>query len=1764
MPVDGSFLSNPKYGYDFVVATTQASINSGLAAFLAEGNQPITYLCFLVDTQTGNPQKMVSLDELLEATNGVNPFDIPADAPYDDPRIAPLTTALFCVGIELQIGLPPGVLPKNLPPIVTLGNSADNVGFNLFCSKFTVIQNQPPAGWGQPGSWNVWSQPSGTPWYFTTQVDLVMADLNKELNTPYLNSHPDEKAALLRQLDNLSATAFSLKQLLYDLDNARMQSLPKIAGIPSDSNAAIVLLKSFTNVYSGLAKERGWPLLAVTATETSQSPDPSSLHMTAFERQVSLLKDNNGVPIENPTAAQTDATTLDHLCAANGHPLPGTSSFSWNWVLPTEVDQESGVISVNRASIADFFIPQILPIATKSCLLCVPTAVAHKLSIQGEVHIDITPNQRPKKVETTSSGSTVIHIEFTDSKKSQNWSGASYCGVAVSPSYTCDVSFVNTTIQVVQRVAINLWICFDNTAQSINAYDQTLTDTYTISVSQSGGLQVVQSSSIPRDDSEDPNASGFVNFFTGINDVLNSMKKQFHDITMMKLNSIPFGQLQAFVFPGSKTFTYQSADFSNYQDLVCAIRYVDPSQARRKLRDVQARSGTFHADASPRLTLTSSSQMMQNYAHGELMSPTERFEALQTADGHALLFTIDTSGVFRVIEEESGRASTGWAVTDLSSALIAAHFPGASNAEVDTFDVGQSALDGTIGLALAVSDGTTDWLFVSLGNSSSDTAWTAKPSWTRVNFDAVTENPPGINIVGVMFAETTGAGQYLMADIDRLGSSTKNIARYHVDPSKSTGRYWVKQDVPVDIMNGNYQSCVGQVKGGYVDGIYTAGQAGTAAQLVYTPIENVFGSGPPLPRRLGLPGGVIPTAIATARYTDPVSEFYSLTELFAIGGSTLYRFAPDAQQDSAIGKPIVTSDTLSNTVQMYAMTLGGVTTIWGKNASNVVYYVACPTSQLDQPGSWSAVVPILTSIERISPYINRADGGNTILAGGGGKLFRLTQASRTNAKVWRSQEITIAAPPDLPPLSFNSYTTTLVATDADDLPVKALEVEISTDSATPLYINGLYYLVGPTPVTITTDTSGTITIVEACNDLNASIITAAIPNDIVSYIIDPMDYAFDKMAALDTEDALRNASYPAQITAGGILGNPGSTPLVDSTISQDDLQTIASRMISLRDIWGNVRPPSTTPQRRLKPSHPGVVAASRHQASDGYKGIFDNIAMAAGDLFRWLKSGVEAVIDIIKDAATDAWHFIAKIAGKVYRAVLDTVEAIVGALEWVFNVIKTAIEQIIEFIKFLFSWDDIRRTKDVLHNVVRLFMRHQVGDLGNVKNLFDNQVADVEKTLSDWAGLGDWSPLGTVASTSTGAAGANPAKDQTPSSMLLANHLRDNVGQLTVRETTATTDAVQDTVDNLLHAISSEGQVLSAVYMKLQDVAMALPKMSVADAIKRIAVILGEGMLSSVQVVLDALLDALASVANTAIELLDTKIHIPVISDILAAIGVPSISFLGLFSWVAAVSVDVVYKIVYGAAPFPDNSDVDALLSASSWQELTQLFGKDAGADAASQLMAAEALTLPHELAKAVHIVGHAAAGFNIIMGNFLQAFEAEAPTGNNPFSMPGAILGVVTAVLDGAADVLVPSDPIDNAAVSALGTATTVAGVVSKIIFSGPVQGKLAASSSGFSALAVQDGRATSAIVSSILVIPSLFVTCWHFYELSQKPDGTQRSAAILSEVSKLTSCGATISYAVAVNDQEPLSKQAAIVSMVACNVATGGLQTAEAFLIE
>ncbi|KAB8218036.1 hypothetical protein BDV33DRAFT_205817 [Aspergillus novoparasiticus] len=1673
-----SNLSSEKYGYDFVVATTQASINSTLRLFLSEEDQPVSYTCFCMDAK-GNPTRMICLEELLAKTGGK------------------LYVARFAVGIKMQIGLPPGIAPTELLPIISLGESASDVKFTMCCSDVTVVQLKPPGGWVSDGKWNVWSQPYGDPWYVQTKVNLTMAYLNEQLDTPYLNEHPRIKKRLKEALENLSGTAFSLQQLLIDLDSAFLETVPTFKGI-DDSDALDVLRNYFVKIYSGHTKDR-LPLVSVAAV--AHPTDKSPLKLTAFEREVNPPIGSSGGRIEHPISIQQSATTLNYLCAVNNHTLPGTACFDWNWVLPKDIDNMSGIIAVKRDTFGRQLLDELVVLVAPYCIkpTCIITDQPKNWDNPVRFNVQLNPGQTPDTADTSGNEIFISYSKPGYEGRGRNGvTGEVFEELRVVSTYALNAKFFGQTLTVSQH------LCFSATVDIHGLVDN----------------------------SQDPDLSGLWGMY-GLRDVFHRLKDQVW--ASVEFGDLRFNSLQNFIFPGARVFTYHNPRFSKYQDLICDIRYVDPAQVESTTpTKLLAKQGSGSLISYPArstgqvLALTTSSEMMQNYVQGELVPATGKFEALQTDDGHALLFAIDDSGVFHVVVEESGVTQTGWQVQDLSKSANQAYFSSSTDPVVKTFHVG-SALDGSICLAMAVTADGTDHLWVSFNNSSSNTQWTSNPRWVRFEFDADGEGPEDIQITGTLFAETMNKQHYLIVDIDRLSqSSTKFIERYYVDPSVSIGTLWVKHDVSVDIQDGNYRSCIGRVKNGYVDGIYTAGSTGGEAQFIYEPVINV---------------------LATVRNLDKASPQYGTTDLYAVGGSSLYRFAADRQKRNELPTAVVTGDVLLGTDTLLAMSHDGVTTLWGRNSSDDVFYVSCPTNQLDLPGSWSACVPMLTNIERMSAYVNQADGGSTVFTSGGGRLQKLMQGTSSASKIWRAQDIKIASPPQTKSLSFKSYTTTIHVTNEHDLPAQDVPLTISASSQAPVYMNGIYYVLGSLPTKVLTDAMGSVTVIEATEDINATVLTISFNEGSGSTTINPMDKVLAKLTALNSTDKLQDASFPSQTKAGGVVGAPASTPLVAPSTARGDIEVVAGHMDGLKSAYSNVKEAQSA---TLASRNHGVVPSTLFLNSGKVSsaGLGHDIAIAAGDLFRWLKSGIDAVIDVIYDAASGAWHFIAKIAGKVYRAVLDTVEAVVGAVEWVFNAIKTAIEDIIRFVESLFEWDDIRRTKDAMHNVVRLWLRHQVDGVPGAKADFDREIISVEKTLNKWTGITDWVSLGPAAEKTASSSASNPAQGQTSGSQLLAGHFRTHVSELSILGDSPPFDATDNVIDDLLTALSNEGEVLGTTYTQLQELAKDFSSMNLEDVLKRLAGILGDVVLSSARVVVDALLDVLHDMASAAVTLLDTKIHIPVISDILNAIGVPDLSFLDLFTWIAAVAYTVVYKIGKSEAPFPDSNEVQTIISATSWDQLAAMFS-------------GPSMSISPYMQKCIFIAGHSISGFMCLTGDFVNTFEAEAETGDNPFSTPSAIMGFIAAGSQGASDFLVPKDAIENKAVSTISTITTGAVIAAKLMFSGPAQKRFGApEGSKFKPLDVGDGRATGAIVDSILVVPALVVSGWHFYELSTKPAGATRSAAIVGEVSNLASYISRIAYAVAVNDKDPSSRQVPIGIMALSNLACAGLQAAEAVI--
>ena len=1151
--------------------------------------------------------------------------------------------------------------------------------------------------------------------------------------------------------------------------------------------------------------------------------------------------------------------------------------------------------------------------------------------------------------------------------------------------------------------------------------------------------------------------------------------------------------------------------------------------------------------------MTYTSEMMKNYLHAELISPQEKFQALQTGDGHSLLFSIATDGNFYLTRDQSGVSSSGWTKTDLSSALIKKDFPKDPDTKVKTFESAQSVQDGSIGLGMAVSASEGDSLFLSLSNSNSDISWADKMNWKAFPFDDTSNPISKLEIVNIFFCETSGGTQYIYVDIERDPSSAvKLVERFYIDPTKSNGQYWVKHDLAIDLQidADKYSSCIGRMPNGHVDGLYTAGHVENSGQLIFAPVINYYGEGAISPIPLDLPNGANSDAIASVRNAD------LSTDLFVVSGDSLYYFASSEQKSGAIGILLLANPVFTGSTKLSAMLHQGIVTIWGKNGNDQVYYTSCKQIDLGTQTAWSFPVPILNGIEEMSPFVNLKDGGNTIFAGGNGKLFQITQDPTTNSKLWSTSEITLPVAPTSPAISFNSYTTTLQINDENNLPLSGAKINLSASRRCDVYINGLYYVLTNNTIQIESNPVGLITIIEATENITGTTFKVSIDGG-ESVSINPMDKPFKKLADLGNENGDSSKLKSATIDEG----NGKTKPLVSS--NSPDLSTVSSGLYNLGQSYQSVQGPSS----------PNVAAFMAIPVPMNAMSFGDDILMAAGDLFRWLESGVEAIVKVVKDAATAVWHFVATIGDKVYKAILDTVEAVVSAAEWVFNAIKTAIEDIIKFLEFLFEWDDIKRTKEVLHNLIKLWLQNEVNDIQSIKQKIDNGINQLETDVNKWAGITDWSGIGEKATKPASGSTNNPNEGQNSASQQLNHHFQNNAKNITVLGKEPVLDPLESIIKDLITAIEDEAKVLGEVFEELKSLAESFSKLSVEEILKKLIAILVDGVLSSVQVVIDAILNILTDLAQTALEILDTKLHIPIISDILNAIGIPDISFLDLFCWISGVAYTVVYKIAKGKAPFPDNQYTSFLISATSLDQIKAAMTpaeslSDSSKIETGTIMLAKTedndgslIKLPLEYHDTIFITGHSIGALATLLSDFVTTFEAMEETGDNAFAIPSAVLGIVAGGSVGVANFLVPRAAIQNKIVSYSSLSFTGMRIVSKIIFSGPVQKKFGASKA-LSFMAAEDGRATGAIVDAVLVVPAFICTVWHFGELTTTPDSTDKTDAILDEISNLSSYVSRIMYTIAVNDKDEETKAIEVGVMAIANLITAGLQTAEAIV--
>jgi len=548
-----------KYGYDLVMATTQASINATMKEYLSALKEPEVAICYVADQQ-GNPTR-IGYCELKRLAHGSDPFTTPDGAnPATDQNVINLVAARFMVGFKARIGLPPGIPPREVPDIVILGDNTAAVSFNLMCAEFIVVQYI-LAGYGNPAAWMNKSQPSGHPWIFGSKVDI-------RLSTTERNAYNTLPPDVQKQIKNLGTDAFSVKQLLFDLDNATLQTMPTISGVDPSSHLYNVLQRYFQNIYIQNLKANGQPVLGAAilpGNSASFTTAPTDLNF-----EINPLLDTNGHPFRNPTKDQQKLTTLNYLLAVDGHTLPPASPFTWNWIEPNEAAEYHGVIAMKSDTFWDQLLNNLKGYNRQFCRL--PwTYVKWNGSFYG-VKWSLNEDPHPNFPENSKPGAP-YHFKYEKEASASDQYGFSLkAWMIIRLTYVFDLTLDSSTntISINQQLAVYVYAGSSYQHFEGNVLDKAIKTTYELRVSEDGKIVPNVTSKITRDAGVTPDRryNDAYNVASAVSGFAQRMAKySYHP---------PIAAFQSLIFPGGITFFFKKIGFSDSLDLVTHITYRDP------------------------------------------------------------------------------------------------------------------------------------------------------------------------------------------------------------------------------------------------------------------------------------------------------------------------------------------------------------------------------------------------------------------------------------------------------------------------------------------------------------------------------------------------------------------------------------------------------------------------------------------------------------------------------------------------------------------------------------------------------------------------------------------------------------------------------------------------------------------------------------------------------------------------------------------------------------------------------------------------------------------------------------------------------------------------------------------------------------------------------------------------------------------------------------------------------------------------------------
>ncbi|KAH7353145.1 hypothetical protein BKA66DRAFT_598166 [Pyrenochaeta sp. MPI-SDFR-AT-0127] len=922
------------------------------------------------------------------------------------------------------------------------------------------------------------------------------------------------------------------------------------------------------------------------------------------------------------------------------------------------------------------------------------------------------------------------------------------------------------------------------------------------------------------------------------------------------------------------------------------------------------------------MKLIGSSELMKNQKHAEVMSPDMTFDVLQTPEGDSLFFSIGTDHVLYVTREVR-QSQTGWTRIDVSSSIFTIN--GGNAIQVKAFAVAQNPQTFKFDVALVVTTSGADSLYMSLGHSNSADDWANGVTWSKMPFDAAGITAPSplnisdIYLMNVSSGDDSAQPDVLACFVDVIrspGDPLQILDRYYITPSSPTK--WCRHTLAANLEAGSISSVLGHRSNDYVPGIYTFGMIGGKQELIFVPQYNYWNPNlAPSPARLTLP----PQSSAIASALDG-------------NGETTYN-----QHDSATATLVVPNvviggvNLFAGVRSLSASTVNSKTVVWAMNAQGELFHTDCPAGSETTISAWSYPVPFAAGITQYAFYLNNSASNTVLFAySSGDELLQFTQQSSGE---WVQRSIMLPTTDMSNYVEYTSFTTHIAVQDDYGAPVPSTSIAVTSEVPVPVYINNTYYVLQPSiPVQVKSDANGIVTVVQETNTLAGVKLTAAVsgPNP-ASIAIDPLANATTKLLSIRTGDDLSSLTSTA--------ANGSQKPLIPSDVDNATRSAVAQSLVQLMQVKQSLstKNPATSSQSDTvaagaTASNPGTAAIPNGPITGTsrvslVKALTDSFKLAAEDFFNFFKRVCHQVSDFVVHFANDAWHFVVQIGNAIYHTILDTVTAVVNAVEFLFNKLKVAFEDLVRWLGFLFSWDDIKRTHSVLKHVLKTQSQYFIDSIDSLEANVEAFFNGAEDQINAWADVSD---PGETLGMQRKQAATIPGSD-TPQTHWATYHTQNGMdsAQTNGTEPSVDTSAISNVLKDLEDVLSNEVDNVKTSITQIKDqVLNHIYDLTPIQLIKKILAIAGDLVLKTGRDMIVKVLDMFKLLVQTVLDAMDAPLSIPILSPLYKLVFGDDLTILDLVCFVSAIPATILYKIARGAAPFGDDAAVQALVQGGS------------------------------------------------------------------------------------------------------------------------------------------------------------------------------------------------------------------------------------------